>query len=527
MYELCKTKSNSGRVSDFHSSLQTMSRADIELRVGPKPDWELEENQDSDLHDISTSSVLSYVLKQSREKWLSSNLIKLSGKGARGKVTENTSLPAHTIHARGKCDLEIGPHIFCDTAFYEAHYTPVPVQPSSSQWSAGTAAAHTSTASGSSSSGTASSPLISSITPVTMITPTLINHVNNAAASNPTLANLLQVAAAGKASSDQLKTLGLLIQSLATSPQVSASYGPSTYPYATTSASAVPPREFDLVIEFKETSHERWIFPRGTSSCEHVTDDSSTGVQAACDITLTCHTTLNKSPSNGEPSAQSSGTEPQLLILKFNKAPMVVWDTLLRWVGGEQKNRDNLETLSKLKTRPSSYLAYRLPDSLLLDQLQAATALPYTMKSIKPSLSSGSSRPRRRPSQKKPSDVTAPSRKKSTDGKAATEGGNNDTTPSMSPKRPRQSKSKATAVQIRCLTCNQADVPLMLGGRFCRPCVEAGKANPDIPQMQGSTASYVPKVYASPVLSTPNATLSTATTTVTAPMTQAPAPAAG
>ncbi|KAK7465352.1 hypothetical protein VKT23_005331 [Stygiomarasmius scandens] len=483
-----------------------MSRTDIELQLGPKPDWELSENQEG-LHDISTSAVLLYALKQSREKWLSSNFTKLSGKAARGKTVDNPTLPPYTIHACGKCDLEIGPHFFYDTLFYEAHYTPTPTQsPYSSQWSSTTAS---NTSAASSSSFSASS--LSSISPVAMITPALINKVNDAAASNPTLSNLLQVAAAGKANDDQLKTLGLLIQSL---PQVS-----------THAANAVPPREFDLVLEFREALSERWILPRGTSACERNTDSSAD----ACDITLTCHTTLNRPASNGETSTHVPQNDPQLFTLKFNKAPVAVWDTLLRWVGGEQKNRENLETLSKVKEKPTSFLAYHLPDGPLLEQLKAATASPYTMKPVKPTASATSSRSRRRPSQKKLSEKpsegsTVPSRRKSADTtKTITQGVEKDATPA--PKKPRQSKARGSAVQIRCLTCNQADVPLMLGGRFCRPCVESGKANPSIPQTQGALAtSYVPMMYASPVLTRPGSTTTAPATTPTstASVTQTP-----
>lgn len=61
-------------------------------------------------------------------------------------------------------------------------------------------------------------------------------------------------------------------------------------------------------------------------------------------------------------------------------------------------------------------------------------------------------------------------------------------------KRPRLSQSGSHNSQIRCISCSQTDVPLILGGRkhssiflflpdctyifsgFCRPCVDGGKA---------------------------------------------------
>jgi len=49
------------------------------------------------------------------------------------------------------------------------------------------------------------------------------------------------------------------------------------------------------------------------------------------------------------------------------------------------------------------------------------------------------------------------------------------------PKRKRasqsQPKTSSTSKKIACVSCGQADVPLMMGGRFCRPCMDAGKAS--------------------------------------------------
>ncbi len=160
------------------------------------------------------------------------------------------------------------PHIFSGTTFSEVHYLssqPPSQAPQSYQ-------PYQSTSSGNNSSWTSygntystnapqappqphesqsSAPLLSSLSSVTIITPALIHQVNSAASSNPTLANLLQLAAAGKASPDQLQTLGLLIQSLAHSPAVMSQNAipPPSYPPA-------PAKEFDLVFEFQETSSE-------------------------------------------------------------------------------------------------------------------------------------------------------------------------------------------------------------------------------------------------------------------------------
>jgi hypothetical protein len=153
--------------------------------------------------------------------------------------------------------------------------------------------------------------LVSAVASDTPITPALISRVNDAAATDPILANFLQLAASGRATSDQLKTLALLIQSLAYTPSSSAALGgvsasdalsvlsqlsgqtPSSTPGSSTpatppatlahshpthehptlaqstdSAGFPAPKEFDLVLEFPERPYDRWLFPRVPVVCE-------------------------------------------------------------------------------------------------------------------------------------------------------------------------------------------------------------------------------------------------------------------
>ena len=102
--------------------------------------------------------------------------------------------------------------------------------------------------------------------------------------------------------------------------------------------------------------------------------------------------------------------------------------------------------------------------------------MPYSMKSIKPAHGDRGSTKRR----------TAPRRT-----------GSNAEGTGNAPKRKRasqsQPKANTTSKKIACVSCGQADVPLMMGGRkfpctthgatltcasgFCRPCMDAGKAS--------------------------------------------------
>ena len=345
-----------------------------------------------------------------RNKWLYSTFPKFSSKARGGKPPEVVPLP-HTIQTRGRCSIEIGPHIFPDTIIFEVHYLPQqptsPAKPgylyqppppppsmSSSSWQAttpygglqySTYAQHNSTqkvAASESTSQSSSKPLLSTLTSSVSITPALINQVNFAASSNPTLANLLQLAAAGKANPDQLKTLGLLIQSLAApSPDTITSTPSSSQPripgtsstnmdtlvassMSSTSQSSphilLPPvRVFDIVIEFQETTSERWIFPRGHAVCERILD--TLAADATCDILITTSVPFTKdiprttTPENDEIS--SDDTPPQVVTFRFRKAPIAVWDTVHRWAGNDETAKNNRKILDELVLIIASPLA--------------------------------------------------------------------------------------------------------------------------------------------------------------------------
>jgi hypothetical protein len=236
----------------------------------------------------------------------------------------------------GKFDFQVGPHIFPDTSVYEAHYlhsTPVPQlppsgsnQPPASTWQTASsfrtptytpyfpyAASATPSTTAYPSAQRASTPLVSAVASETPITPALISRVNDAASTDPILANFLQLAASGRATSDQLKTLALLIQSLASAQSSSmtrsalsgiagsephsifnllsgqtSSSTPSTSTPVTPPSSATnshpssdpaqtpaptgsqPLKEYDIVLEFPERPYDRWLVPRVPVVCERV-----------------------------------------------------------------------------------------------------------------------------------------------------------------------------------------------------------------------------------------------------------------
>ena len=183
------------------------------------------------------------------------------------------------------------------------------------------------------------------------LTPHLIQQVNSAASSNPILANLLQLAAAGNATQDQLKTLGLLIQSFASLSSLSSTHsqvqlGPSTNStYGSYTGFSTPPvKEFDLVLEFRETPNERWYFPRVPVYVER---KPPPGTPNELDVTmLTCVPfNIDKQP----PTAEHDGENPLQypIILTLKNTPYTIWETIWRWVGGESKNTTNKVHIEK------------------------------------------------------------------------------------------------------------------------------------------------------------------------------------
>ena len=331
--------------------------------------------------------------------------------------------PPHTIKSLGKFDFQVGPHIFPDTSVYEAHYlssTFAPqlprsgsYQPPASTWQTAPSfraptytpylpygASATPSATPYPSAQRASTPLVSAVASETPITPALINRVNDAAATDPILANFLQLAASGRATSEQLKTLALLIQSLASAqsssmtrsalsgisssephsifnllsgqipsstpststPAASPSSATHSYPSsdqpapAQTSAptSSQPPKEHDLVLEFSERPYDRWLVPRVPVVCERV---PSTGNIEAILLLVALplpKQTQTETQTQGEPESAESAAPPdsdppqEVVQFRITKVHQAFWDNLLNWVGGSTKVDSNRRILEKI-----------------------------------------------------------------------------------------------------------------------------------------------------------------------------------
>ncbi|KAI9570229.1 hypothetical protein HD554DRAFT_394551 [Boletus coccyginus] len=404
---------------------------------------------------------------------------KFSSRGRGGKQPDVVP-PPHTIYNRGRCTLQIGPHLFVDTTVFEVHYRPLPVavsQPTTFVYQSApgnslSQAVHQPQTLSSSSSASAgeSNALLSSLSSTLPVTPGLVSQVNAAATSNPTLANLLQLAASGRATPDQLKTLGLLIQSL-TSSQVTDILTTISQGAPGTDSSSTPlptapaatqqyqyqqtVKDFDIVIEFRDAPSDRWIFPRGPATCESVStlgDSGSIGDLAVSTIVPFPSMTLQDPPAS-ETNAPTELPSKQVVEFHFKMASSYIWDTFSRWVGPKERMEENRKILMEIESPEQKYLAYRLPEGSQLSQIQNAALPSYPMKPIKPSTESG--RPKRRSAPRKSAqDQSSPTTKR---------------------KRQTLPKTQVPPPKIACFACGQANVPLIMGGRYCRPCVDGGR----------------------------------------------------
>ncbi|KAL5494945.1 hypothetical protein ACEPAI_407 [Sanghuangporus weigelae] len=387
----------------------------LKVPVGDTPDWETKEyNDEGALNNVFESSALYYSLRQSRNAWLSNVFPKFTSK-SKAKGQKGVVQPPHNLRFISKCDLEIGPHVFADTSVYEAHYLSEPPQFATS---ISPTYAPTTTYS-QTTSGTFTYPLTSynpyvapaaPMTPLVPpgaemkdpdVTPALIARVNEAAATNPTLHNLLQIAAAGDASIDQLRTLGFFIQQLAAVQQQQAqSTSSSTTNFlgaqrttpqsafmqaANYSPSHVISKKHDLILEFRENHIERFLVPREIVACEQEIQPSQTFRK---DIVLYTFVPFLNNEIKFKSGSSTSSRTPT--VIRFLNVSDAIWETIRGWVNEEAKRTDAWDSFYD-KTEasgPRAYLQLRLPDGDLLSQLKMSCEDEFPMKPIRPSVSS-------------------------------------------------------------------------------------------------------------------------------------------
>ncbi|KAG1864770.1 hypothetical protein DFJ58DRAFT_772710 [Suillus subalutaceus] len=439
----------------------------IHLPVAQEPDWEIN-NTEQDLSKIK-SAADSFVILQSLRQ----------------------------------CALwRFGPHIFTETTMFEVHYHPILVHtapgPTYTQQQGATSSVSAPQGS--------TTPLLSSLPNSTSIPPTLINQVNE----TPPWTNL--------------KTLGVTIQQLASSSGVnldassmqSAQAQNTATAVANGAASPIHPvyqtKDFDIVIEFRECPTDRWIFPRGPAVGNFTPVPGSMGSYG--EITLSTRVPFEQRTEvvlESQPDGQIRSKTPEpreVVTFTFTGAGAPVWDSILRWIGSEDKLEENRRILESINTPRRVYLAHRIAESSLLAQIQNAAVPTFSTKLLR-SAAESSNKPKRKAAPRKPPQAQAqpqPQPQPQSQSQPQPQSQAQPPPPPQDagpvqqigesapppPKKRRQTQPKSTTSlpKIACFACGQTDVPLIMGGRYCRPCVEAGCAIDDIPQVGSSRYSY-------------------------------------
>ncbi len=180
------------------------------------------------------------------------------------------------------------------------------------------------------------------------VTPALSAQVALASQSNPTLANLLNAVINRTATDDQVKTLGLLVQSMGNVQQLGPSQPSSTA--LPTDTRAGSPKPFDIVLEFHERPADRWIFPRGDVVCERrgVAQDL---FARSSDVTITTSLPFAGTASQDPSAADDQQAElqpPEVGSLCFSRVPQHLWDLFMLWAGGPAKVEESRTALAEL-----------------------------------------------------------------------------------------------------------------------------------------------------------------------------------
>ncbi|KAF8516139.1 hypothetical protein BU17DRAFT_67560 [Hysterangium stoloniferum] len=484
-----------------------------------------------------TGKSLRSALRQSRQTWLTSAFVKFSSKSRGGKGNDLWQ-PPHTIRLRGKCDLEIGPHVFYATSIYEVIYQPysAPVQvpvpyvpPTQKTVTSPPLSTPPSTATVATTSGTnatvyapSATALVSSLKGAIPITNELIAQVNSAAMSNPTLANLLGLAASGSATSEQLQTLGVTIQSLA-DVALKVSNGSTAKAQTTTSSTNVAPPSFtpstgrshaapsvanppsvlslrppqtslpgtyppqpqyaqnmqvihkepDVIIEFYENSYDRWILPKDLVLYEKITRWD--GLNSLADIifsTIFPFEGFKRPPATASTTEQPAETPKDVIhpiTLRFFNVPLMIWNLFAPAAADEERTKRVQAAIDVQldKAAPRTYLQHRIYDGALLTQLQASASDRYPMKGIKTSPATTGTGQNKRRSTGTPKDGSAAVKRKR-----------------IAPVKKIESRTGT------CDLCKRASIVLAPDSPYCPPCKK--KATGGITPVAGPSAGATP-----------------------------------
>ncbi|TCD68077.1 hypothetical protein EIP91_011529 [Steccherinum ochraceum] len=403
-----------------------------------------------DLAVTSMSVTISFI---ARDLWLSS-LPKFSTKPKSSKVPAKIP-PHHSIKPYKEAHLSIEPIHFKDTQIFEVRYLP-PSTPATLHPSATRVQASTSSSSTAGPSEQLSTSFSQNTVPIG--SPEWGDRIKEAAKSNPTLKNLIDLNSQGKASPDQQQTLSLLIQTFMNLGPEPASATPAS-PSVQAPAPAPPPpvKDFDIVLEFAERPTERVILPRFPAVLDVERNRSNPYY-----CTLHLRMAMHPYSQRGDDGFQ---TPPEAVLrvvhFKWESVTPAQMDLFTRWGGtDEQKIAENKKLIAELTTLGRSkrkYLHHQLPPCDWHRTVQDNLKPQWTKKSIKPTPQELAKKRRYAHRTEQPK---TPAK-----------------TPSQPTKRRKSTKTgqSSAATPFACHHCGKTDVPLLMGGRYCRECFDSGK----------------------------------------------------
>ena len=114
-----------------------------------------------------------------------------------------------------------------------------------------------------------------------------------------------------------------------------------------------PVKDFDLVLEFREAPAERWVFPRVPVYGERKSTPNTTNASRDIILTTCIPFSVEKNvplDASQQPSLETSTESPvqHVVTLRLIEAPWTIWDTVYRWIGGEDKLRSNKTQIDSL-----------------------------------------------------------------------------------------------------------------------------------------------------------------------------------
>lgn len=142
--------------------------------------------------------------------------------------------------------------------------------------------------------------------------------------------------------------------------QPSQGHGYTTVPSYAPAQPTPPPqmqRNYDIILEFKEKTHDRWLFPRGHTACER---KPPTG--RVEEILISTVLPFPKSafpPSTLDASLSKKLETPrQVVTFHLTNAHPTLWDNLVKWCGGPDEMERNRAILKSIVILPSTFLRH-------------------------------------------------------------------------------------------------------------------------------------------------------------------------